>query len=159
MFIIKYINFSFQTGMLSVSQRLGIITVIPKGDKDKTFLKNWRPLTLLNSLYKMISGVIAGRIRPVLDTIIHGDQKGFIGNRYIGEAIRSTYDILSWAKENKKVGLLLLIDFEKAYDSISFSFIQKCLRFFNFGETLISWVNLLLNNFSCVVSLCGNISN
>ena len=41
-FIIKYINFSFQTGMLSVSQRLGIITVIPKGDKDKTFWKNWR---------------------------------------------------------------------------------------------------------------------
>ena len=102
-FIIKYINFSFQTGMLSVSQRLGIITVIPKGDKDKTFLKNWRPLTLLDSLYEMISGVIAGRIRPVLDTIIHGDQKGFIANRYIGEAIRSTYDILSWAKENKRL--------------------------------------------------------
>ena len=157
-FTVTYINYSFQTGMLSISQRLGIITVIPKGDKDKTYLKNWRPLTLLNSIYKMISGVVADRIKPVLNSIIHGDQKGFIADRYIGEAIRSTYDILSWAKEKQKVGLLLLIDFEKAYDSMSFVFIEKCLHFFNFGASIISWVKLLLNNFSCVVNLCGNIS-
>ena len=145
--------------MLSVTQRLGIITLIPKGDKDKTFLKNWRPLTLLNSIYKMVSGVIAERIRPTLDTIIHGDQKGFVAGRYIGEAIRSTYDIMQWANENHRVGLILLIDFEKAYDSVSFAYIEKCLNFFNFGESIISWVSLLLNNFVSVINLCGNISN
>ena len=106
----------------------------------------------------MISGVVADRIKPVLNSIIHGDQKGFIADRYIGEAIRSTYDILSWAKERQKVGLLLLIDFEKAYDSMSFVFIEKCLHFFNFGASIISWVKLLLNNFNCVINLCGNIS-
>ena len=51
-FVTKAINYSYEIGMLSVTQRLGIITLIPKGDKNKTFLKNWRPLTLLNSLYK-----------------------------------------------------------------------------------------------------------
>ena len=106
-FVVDSINHSFKNGMLSVTQRLGIITLIPKGDKDKTFLKNWRPLTLLNSIYKMVSGVIAERIRPALDTIIHGDQKGFVAGRYIGEAIRSTYDIMQWANENHKVGLHL----------------------------------------------------
>ena len=144
--------------MLSVTQRLGIITLIPKGEKDKTFLKNWRPLTLLNSLYKLVSGCIAERIKPHLDTIIHGDQNGFVSGRYIGEAIRTTYDIIQWAKNNNKTGVLLLIDFEKAYDSLSFSFIKKCLYFFNFGDYMIRWVDILLHNFTAVISHCGNVS-
>ena len=90
-FITKAINFGYDMGMLSVTQRLGIITLIPKGDKDKTLLKNWRPLTLLNSLYKLISGCLAERMKPHLDSIVNGDQKGFVSGRYIGEAIRSTY--------------------------------------------------------------------
>ena len=158
-FILDSINFSLTSGTLSISQRLGIVTLIPKGSKDKTYLSNWRPLTLLNSIYKMVGGVIAQRIKPVLKTIINADQKGFVSERYIGEAIRCTYDIMHWANEKKKVGLILLIDFQKAYDSVSFSFIEKCLRFFNFGKDVINWVNILLNNFSCVMNMCGNISS
>ena len=157
-FISNSINHSYKNGMLSVTQRLGIITLIPKGEKDKSFLKNWRPLTLLNSLYKIISGCIAERIKPCLNTIINSDQKGFVAGRYIGEAVRTTYDIMQWAKEHNRAGIILLIDFEKAYDSISFSYINKCLRFFNFGESLIKWINLLLNNFTAVINHCGNIS-
>ena len=99
---------------------MGILSIIPKGDKDKRFLSNWRPLCLLNSLYKIISGAISERIKPTLDTIIHGDQKGFVAGRYIGEVVRTTLDIIPYAKDTNKSGLLLLIDFEKAYDSISF---------------------------------------
>ena len=157
-FIINSINHSYELGRLSVTQRLGIITLIPKGDKDKTYLKNWRPLTLLNSLYKLVSGCIAERMKPHLDSIIHGDQKGFVSERYIGEAIRTTYDIIQWAKENNRIGIILLIDFEKAYDSLSFSYIKKCLKFLNFGESIIKWVDLLLNDFSAVINHCGNIS-
>ena len=71
--------------MLSVTQRLGIITLIPKGEKDKSFLKNWRPLTLLNTLYKIVSGCIAERIKPCLNTIIHSDQKGFVSADILGK--------------------------------------------------------------------------
>ena len=88
LFVMNALNFGYEMGMLSVTQRLGIVTLIPKGDKDKTFLKNWRPLTLLNSLYKLVSGCIAERIKPRLDSIINGDQKGFVAGRYIGEAIK-----------------------------------------------------------------------
>ena len=73
-FIVNAINYSYQIGQLSVTQRLGIVTIIPKGDKDKSLLKNWRPLTLLNSMYKLISGCIAERLKPCLDSLIHGDQ-------------------------------------------------------------------------------------
>ena len=77
---------------------------------------------------------------------------------YIGKAIKTTYDIIQWAKTNNKVGIILLIDFEKAYDSLSFSYIKKCLQFLNFGNSIIGWVELLLHNFSAVINHCGNIS-
>ena len=158
-FITKAINYGYENKMLSVTQRMGIITLIPKGDKDKSYLKNWRPLTLLNTIYKLVSGCIAERIKPHLDTIIHGNQKGFVSGRYIGESIKTTYDIIEWAKANKKTGIILLIDFEKAYDSLSFKYIKKCLTFFNFSENIINWVDILLHNFSAVINHCGNISN
>ena len=158
-FIIRAVDYAFEKNRLSISQSLGIINIIPKGEKDKRYLNNWRPLCLLNSLYKIISGAIAERIKPALNSIIHNDQKGFVSGRYIGEVIRSTFDTIQFAKENNKTGLLLTIDFEKAYDSISFNFVKKCLKFLNFGSDLIKWVDILLNNFKAVVNHCGNISS
>ena len=157
-FVINSVDYAFDHGRLSVTQRLGIISIIPKGDKDKRFLSNWRPLTLLNTLYKMISGCIAERIKPVLPLLIHPDQKGFVAGRYIGEVVRTTYDIMHIAKINNIPVLLLTVDFEKAYDSISFRFISKCLKFFNFSEDLIKWVEILLYDFRSVINHCGNIS-
>ena len=157
-FVVRSVNHSFDIGSLSIQQRLGVITMLPKGNKDKRFLANWRPLTLLNSFYKLVSGCITERIKPVLDTIIHPDQKGFVSGRYIGEAIRTCYDTIDYAKNHNLTGLLLLVDFEKAFDSISFKFIEKSLIFFNFPPDLIKWVNLLLLNFQASINHCGNLS-
>ena len=158
-FVVRSANYSFDIGSLSIQQKLGIITLLPKGLKDKRYLANWRPLNLLNTFYKLVSGVITERIKPVLDTIIHPDQKGFVSGRYIGEAVRTVYDTIDYPKNNNKAGLLLCVDFEKAFDSISFKFIEKCLKHFNFSENLIQWVNLLLQNFQASINHCGNISS
>ena len=157
-FVVRSANYSFEVGSLSIQQRLGIITLLPKGLKDKRFLKNWRPLTLLNTFFKLISGCISERVKPFLNKLIHPDQKGFVSERYIGDAIRSCYDTMEYAKNNNKTGLLLAIDFEKAFDSISFSFIEKSLKFYNFPADLIKWISLMLNNFQASVNHCGNIS-
>ena len=133
----RAVDYAFDKNRLAVSQSMGIISIIPKGEKDKRYLNNWRPLCLLNSLYKMISGAIAERIKPALDTIIHSDQKGFVTGRYIGEVIRTTFDTMQYAKDNDKSDLPLTVDFEKAYDSIRFKFIKKCLKYSNFGSDLI----------------------
>ena len=149
--MVRSVNYSFDIGSLSIQQRLGIVTLLPKGSKDKRFLTNWRPLTLLNTFYKLVSGVITDRIKPVLDDLIHHDQKGFIPGRYIGESVRTCFDTLDYARNNNKAGLLWLVDFEKAFDSISFNYIEKCLKFFNFSNNLIKWVNLLLLDFGEVL--------
>ena len=65
-FVLRSINFGYKMGELSITQRQGIITCIPKENKPKHFLKNWRPLTLLDTVYKIASGAIAKRIKLVI---------------------------------------------------------------------------------------------
>ena len=121
-FVLRAINFGYKKGELSITQRQGIIICIPKENKPKHFLKNWRPLTLLDIVYKMASGTIANRIKLVINKLISKDQTGFIKGRYIGENIRLIYDLMNYTEQNNIQGLLLLIDFEKAFDSL---FTQK----------------------------------
>ena len=99
-FIVRSINFGYMTGQLSVTQRQGVITCLPKGEKPRQFLKNWRPISLLNIIYKVASGCIASRIKKVLDKLINSDQTGFISGRYEGENTKLIYDIMDYAERN-----------------------------------------------------------
>ena len=141
-----------KTGSLSITQKQGVISIIPKGDKPRELLKNWRPISLLNVSYKILSGTIANRIKTVLNGIIHEDQRGFLQGRFIGDNTRLLYDIMHYTEEHKTPGLLLLVDFEKAFDSISWRFITKCLDFFNFGSFMCDMVKLLYKDAQlCVI--------
>ena len=155
-FLVRSINFGFNSGMLSITQRQGIITCIPKEGKDKRFLTNWRPITLLNTSYKIASACIAARLKTVLPKIIHGDQTGFLSGRYIGENIRLIYDVLFHTETQGIPGQILLIDFAKAFDSVSWSFINKCLDFFNFGPLIKQWVKTFYNDAISCVSVNGS---
>ena len=73
--------------------------------------KNWRPISLINVDTKIMSKVIAARIKKVLPSIIHYNQTGYVKDRFIGEAIRSIFDIMDFTAKENIPGLLLFIDF------------------------------------------------
>ena len=131
--LINALNFAYDTGTLLITQRRGIIKLIPKR---LHFIKNWRPLSLLHCDYKIAAKAIANRIKPVISKLINNDQTGFIKGRFIGENIRLVDNIINYASENKIPGLLLFIDFEKAFDSLEWSFIERTLQYFGFGPSL-----------------------
>lgn len=110
---------------MSTTQKQGVITLIPKGNKPRNLLKHWRQISLLNTTYKLLSGCIANRIKPALTEIIHENQTGFLKGRFIGENSRILYDTMSCTEINNKPGLALFVDFEMAFDSVSWRFIQK----------------------------------
>ena len=143
-------------GSRSVS-REGIITCIPKDNKPRHFVKNFRPISLLNCVYQIASGVIAARIKSTLHKLIHSDQTGFIAGRYIGENTRLIYNIMQYTEENNIPGLLLSVDSEKAFDSVSWPFIYKVMEFFGFGNSIISWIKTFNNNVKLSVNQCGNL--
>lgn len=123
--VLRGINYSYETGEFSVAQQQGIITLLPKENKSRQLLTNYRPICLLNTVYKLASAGIANRIKTVLNKLINEDQSDFISGRYIGENTRIIYDLMQLADEQNIPGLLLLVDFEKAFDSLSWSFIEN----------------------------------
>ena len=82
--------------------------------------------------------------------LINNDQTGFIKGRFIGENIRLLESIISYVKEKNMPGLLLFLDFEKAFDTIEWPFIRKTLHYFGFGTSIIKWFNL----FYCAPESC-----
>ena len=71
MFRLRSLNYACENEEFSITQRLGTITLLPKGDKPKQFLKNWRPITLLNITYKLALACIAERIKNILPDLIN----------------------------------------------------------------------------------------
>ena len=151
--MIKSFNFAFDTGTLSISQRRGIITLIPKPNKDTTSLENLRPISLLNVDYKILTKTIANRLEKVLPKIINPDQTGYVKGRYIGENVRLILDIMSYTDKTKVPGVALFIDFRKAFDTIEWDFLIDTLDKFNFGPDVRNWVKIFYNNVtSCVLN-------
>jgi len=151
-FLVRSLNFAFLSGEVSVTQKQGVITCLPKGDKPREFLKNWRPITLLNIDYKLLSGAIAQRVKSVLNDIIDVTQKGFLRNRFISENTRLVYDVIDYMRKSDKNGVLLLINFEKAFDSLEWDYIEKVLKVYNFGSDMRKWFNVLYKAMSTVIN-------
>ena len=149
--LVNSINMGYNKGELSTTQKQGIITLIPKKDKSNVLLKNWRPLTLLNQDYKLATKVIASRIKKVLEKIVHHDQTGFIKNRYIGENIARILDIMNYTEEEDIPAILVMIDFEKAFDCVEWACIERSLKFFNFGDSLCRWFKVFYNKISSFI--------
>ena len=152
-------NEAFVNGQLSVSQRRGVITLIPKEDSCLIDLSNWHPITLLNVDYKILTKTIARRIEPILPNIIHSDQSGFIKGRYIGQNVRLLCDIMEYSDTNKLPGILLFRDFKKAFDSIEWKFIDKSLELFNFCPRIRNWTSALYSNVESGVINAGFMTN
>lgn len=151
-------NFAFEKGYLSDEQGRAIISLIPKPGKDVKFLKNWPPIALLNVDYKIATKCIVSRLKNVLNSIISYEQTGFLKGRFIGENICLVQDLIWYCDEKAVPGGLLFLDFEKAFDRLDWSFIQRTLTHFNFGPQAKQWVNVLYSNTTCV-SNNGYMSN
>ena len=106
----------------------------------------------------LASSCIANRLKRVLPDLISLDQSGFMAGRFIGENIRQVYDIMNYTELNNIPGLLLLIDFEKAFDSVSHNFIFKTLDLLNFGESFKKWISVFYNNAQSTVLVNGHMT-
>ena len=144
-FMVESFNYALKHGSLSISQRQGIISLIPKKNKNADYLKSWRPVSLRNVDYKIANKTIALRLEKILPSIIHPCQSGYVKGRFIGESIRLIADDIP--------GIAVFLDFEKAFDSVEWDFIQKCLESFNFGPNLRQWISVFYKDISnCVIN-------
>ena len=136
-----------------------MITLLEKKDKDKRSLKNWRPISLINVDVKIASKALAKRLAPILPSRIHHSQTACIKGRSIFDAVRTIDDTLEYAKRNNRSGILIAIDFEKAFDSLNRKFLLKVLQKYDFGTYLMQWIKTLYTSLSSYVLNKGFTTN
>ena len=149
---------SYSRGILHPTAREGILNLIPKANKDTRYIKNLRPITLLNTDYKIIEKAIANKMLPALEHLIHQDQRGFMKNRRISVNIRKMLDIMHQCDKEDLEAVVLSLDFVKCFDRCSFSILHGSLDFFEFGNIVKDWTSVLYNQFTVKVQNNGHFS-
>ena len=145
-------------GALPHSMKEGIIVLIPKPNKPRDQMKSYRPITLLNVCYKLISGSIANRLKGVLSKLIGAHQTGFLKKRFIGDNIRMIYDIIQTMNEEKLNGILISLDIEAAFDSVSWRFLREVMKKQDIPANIIRWFNALYVGSTARVAYNGHLS-
>ena len=144
--LVESFNYSFEQGSLSYTQSSAVIILLHKGkDLPKNKLENWRPISLTCSDYKVLAKCLAIRLGKVLTKIVHEDQVGYVKGRNVSTIIRTIDDVIDYCKLNNKPGILLALDFQKAFDSISKEYMIYAFKTFGFGKQFIQWVKVLFS--------------
>jgi hypothetical protein len=137
--ILEVCQSALNSGTLHRDLNIGTLCLLPKGG-DKTSLRNWRPITLLGSVYKCIAKLLARRIQPWLMQLVRPNQTGFMKGRSIIDNVFLAIEAMEWATETNQPMVMLLLDFEKAYDRVEWGFLEGTLNKLGFNSTWISWV-------------------
>ena len=143
---------------LTFSQRRGLLRLVPKKNKDPLRVSSWRPITLLNVDYNLLSKTLALRLRKALPDLVHADQKGFIQGRYIGDNVLDVCSIIAAAEEQEEEAILLMLDIQAAFDSVSWSFLSTVLDAYNFPPSFIQWIRILYRKKEISIINAGHVS-
>lgn len=127
--------------------------------KDHTDIRNYRPITLLNTDYKLLTKVLALQLMESADTMIDEDQAGFIPKRSIFNHIRLAKAIINYAEIAEEDGVIIALDQEKAYDRIRHDYLWKVLEAFHIPAPFIKTVKALYNNAHTRIAINGVFSH
>nr|GEV75049.1 RNA-directed DNA polymerase, eukaryota, reverse transcriptase zinc-binding domain protein [Tanacetum cinerariifolium] len=140
----------FHHGQFPKGSNSSFIALIPK-TRDANMVKDFRPISLIGNMYKIIAKILANRLVLVLGDLVNEVQSAFIADRQILDGPFIINEIVQWCQSKKKQSLVFKVDFEKAFDSIRWDYLDDILRRFGFGDKWCSWIQ------SCLRSSRGSI--
>ena len=145
------------SGFLPDFMKYAVITLIPKQGK-RSFLSNWRPISVLPSTFKVYGTLIANRLKPLCDRLIHPDQKAYIPGRQIADVHYNLILEGDHILKNSGKATLVQIDYSKAFDSVHFSAVNETLLEFGFGPIFITMVMSTVQGRTASLNINGQLS-
>ena len=148
--------FEAQHGLcLPTSMTQGVVTLLYKGKGSKALLDSYRPITLLNSDYKLLAKALATRFGPALQHVVDPTQTAFVPGRWIGDNVLCHSEEVEYLQQTGQPGCMLFLDFSKAYDRLSRPWVLDCMSNMGFGERACKWVSIMLENTSATAAFNG----
>ena len=152
----KYFNYIrlVQKENLDPWKNKSVTTLLYKDKGEVNDLANYRPISLINVDVKIITKVLANRLKPILPTIIHKTQTA-IDTRRINHTVHMIRDLIDYTNEHDIGACFLFIDQEKAFDRVDHAFLFKVMESFGIGPTFINWLKMIYSNASMTVKVNG----
>ncbi|GKD78976.1 RNA-directed DNA polymerase, eukaryota [Tanacetum coccineum] len=133
------VEWFFEHGDFAIGCSSSFVALIPKV-LDPKVVSDYRPISLIGSLYKVITKILASRLSMVISDLISDVQSAFLPNRQILDGPFIINEILARCKAKKQQAMIFKVDFAKAYDSIRWDFLDDVLASFGFGSKWRSWI-------------------
>lgn len=151
--VIVFVQEFFRTGIIPKGCNTSFIALIPK-ISNPMVVSDFRPISLIGAQYKIIAKVLANRLAQVIDSIISREQSAFIKQRQILDGPLMVNEVIKYCNRKKTKLMVFKIDFEKAFDSVSWDYLFRVMNFMGFSEKWISWIKGCL--FSATASILVN---
>ncbi|CAJ2667239.1 unnamed protein product [Trifolium pratense] len=137
--VMRFISDFHRNGKLTKGINSTFIALIPKVDSPQR-LNDFRPISLVSSIYKILAKVLANRLRLVIGSVISESQTAFVKDRQILDGILIANEVVDEARKSKKELMLFKVDFEKAYDSVDWSYLDKVMERMSFPTLWRKWI-------------------
>jgi hypothetical protein len=141
--LLEVYQYMEENNCVSESMVTGLITILYKNKGSKLKLENYRPISLLNSDYKILAKILANRMKQVLNDIIAPTQNYSVPGRDIADTINTIRDVINKMNHDKMGGIVLSIDLNKAFDRVEHDFMFRVMGKYGFGNRIIGWIKLL----------------
>lgn len=119
-------------------------------------VKDFRPINLLGSVYKILAKLLAERLKLVIDNLVSESQNAFIKGRQITDASTLANESIEYLLKRKKIGVAYKLDLEKAYDHVDWSCLLSIMNQMNFGDKWIEWISYCISTVRFSVLINGN---
>ena len=139
---------------LANTRNVSVIKLIYKKTGEIYLLTYYRPISLINVDVKIITKVLAERLKFVLPSIIHCTQTAVYG-RKIDQNIHMVRDLIEMANRDDDTAAFIFLDQEKAFDRVNHNFLFKTMEAFGIGENFIKWVSTIYSNATSILSING----
>ncbi|GKV02024.1 hypothetical protein SLEP1_g14511 [Rubroshorea leprosula] len=137
--IVAFVKEFWENRKLVKGRNSSFIALIPKKESPQG-LGDFRPISLIECLYKIISKLLTNRLRKVMPLIISQNQSAFVGKRHIVDGIVIANEVIHEAKKRRRPTLIFKADFEKAYDSVNWNFLNLMMEKFEFCLKWRKWI-------------------
>lgn len=145
----------FYNGDLDLCRlNFALVTLVPKVP-DACNMKQFRPISLLNCSFKLFSKLLTIRLGKVAQRLVATNQSAFIKGRYILESVVVAHELVHSLSKSKEKGLVLKLDYEKAYDRVSWEFLFEVLESRGFSSKWILWIKQLVTGGSLGIMVNG----